>query len=70
MLAKTKLNTVDVLISEVLIDSNVMMIFLVNNVPKEYGDMKGKIKNSNNKYVWYNQHNKITIKHNNLTELL
>ena len=41
-LAKTKLNNVEVLISKALIDSNIIHdeFVLVNNVLKEYGDMK------------------------------
>ena len=41
-LAKTKLNNIEVLISKALIDSNIIHdeFVLVNNVLKEYGDMK------------------------------
>ena len=43
LLAKTKLNSIEVLISRVLIDSIVMMnLFLVNNVLKEHDDLKDK----------------------------
>ena len=47
MLPKTKLNTIEVLISKALIDSNISFIEFVsvNNVLKEYVDMKQKIKN-------------------------
>ena len=42
VLAKTKLNTVEVLISKALIDSNISHdeFISVNNVLKEYDDMK------------------------------
>ena len=48
---KTKLNTIDVLISKALIDSNISHdeFVLVNNVLKEWNSMKEKIKNSNKK---------------------
>ena len=50
-LAKTKLNTIKVLIPKDLIDSNISHneIVSVNNVLKEYDGMKEEIKNSNNK---------------------
>ena len=50
-LAKSKLNSTEVLISKVLIDSNISHdeFVLINNVLKEFYDMKEEIKNSNNK---------------------
>ena len=51
LLAKSKLNSIEVLISNVLIDSNISHdeFVLMNNVLKEFYDMKEEIKNSNNK---------------------
>ena len=48
---KSKLNSIEVLISEALIDLNVSISFfvLINNVPEELHDIKEKIKNSNDK---------------------
>ena len=42
LLAKSKLNSIEVLISKVLIDSNISHdgFVLINNVLKEYDDMK------------------------------
>ena len=53
MLAKSKLNSIDVLISKALIDSNISHdeLKLINDVVKESDDMKEEIKNSNNKQV-------------------
>ena len=53
MLGKSKLNGIEVLISKALIDSVISHdeIVLINNMQKEYDDMKEKIKNSNNKVV-------------------
>ena len=47
-LAKSKLSTIEVLISNAWIDSNISHdnFFVINNVPKEF---YGKIKNSNDK---------------------
>ena len=47
-LAKSKLNSVEVLISKALIDSNISHneFVLINNVPKEFVDMKEEIKKS------------------------
>ena len=47
MLAKTKLNTTEVLISKALVDSyiNHAEFALVNNVPKEHNNIKEAIKN-------------------------
>ena len=47
MLAKYKLNSTEVLISKALIDSNISHdeFVLINNVLKEYDDMKEKIEN-------------------------
>ena len=51
LLAKSKLNNIEVLISKVLIDSNISHyeFVLINNVLKEFYDMKEEIKNSNDK---------------------
>ena len=45
MLAKTKLNTIEILISKALIDSNFYHyeFVSVNNVLKEYDDMKEEV---------------------------
>ena len=58
LLANTKLNTIEILISKAFIDSNISHdeFVLVNNVLKEYDDMEEDIKNFN-KYVQYNQTN-------------
>ena len=50
-LAKSKLNSAEVLLSKALIDSNISYdeFFLISNVPKEFHDMKGEIKISNDK---------------------
>ena len=47
MLAKSKLNSIEILISKALIESNVSHgeFVLINNVLKEYNDMKEGIKN-------------------------
>ena len=46
MLAKSKLNSIEVLISKGLIDSNIIQDeFFLINVLKEYDDMKEEIKN-------------------------
>ena len=49
LLAKSKLNSIEVLISKALIDSVIShnQFVLINNVPKEYDDMK-EIKNLKN----------------------
>ena len=51
MQAKTKLNTVEVMISKALIDSNISHeeFVLVNNVLKEYNGMKEEIKTSDDR---------------------
>ena len=51
MLAKSKLNNTEVLISKALTDSNISLdeFVLINNVLKEFYDMKEEIQNSNNK---------------------
>ena len=53
MLAKTKLNTIEVLISKALIDSSISHDEFVSEdiVLKEYDEMKEEIKNYNHKYV-------------------
>ena len=50
-LAKSKLNSVKVLICKDLIDSNISRheFVLINNLPKEFNDIKEQIKNSNDK---------------------
>ena len=47
MLAKSKLNSIEVLISKALIDSNIShgKFVLINNALKEYDNMKEEIKN-------------------------
>ena len=49
LLAKSKLNSIEVLISKALIDSNISHdeFVFINNVLKEFYDMKEEIKNSN-----------------------
>ena len=51
MLAKSNLNSIEVLICRALIDSNISHdeFTLINNGMKEFYDMKEKIKNSNDK---------------------
>ena len=51
LLAKSNLTSVKVLISKVLIDSNINHdeFVLINNILKEFYDMTEEIKNSNNK---------------------
>ena len=51
MLAKSKLSSIEVLTYKALIDSNISHdeFALINNVLKEFYDMKEEIKNSNNK---------------------
>ena len=50
-LAKSKLNSIEVLISKALFHSNISLdeFVLINNVLKEFYDMKEEIKNSTNK---------------------
>ena len=47
LLAKSKLNSIKVLISKALIDSNISddEFVLINNMLKEYNKMKEKMKN-------------------------
>ena len=47
MLAKSKLNSIEVLISKNLIDSNISCdeFVLINNMLKEYDDIKEEFKN-------------------------
>ena len=49
MLVKCKLNQTEVLISKALIDSNISHdgFVVINNMLKEYDDMKEEIKNLN-----------------------
>ena len=49
MLAKSRLNGIEVLIYKAWIDSNISHdeFVLINNVMKEFYDMKDEIKNSN-----------------------
>ena len=51
MLAKSRSNSIEVLISKVFIDSNISHdeVVLINNELKEFYDMKKEIKNSNKK---------------------
>ena len=51
LLAKSKLNSIEALISKVLIESNTSLdkFVLTNKVLKTFHDMKEKIKNSDNK---------------------
>ena len=51
LLAKSKLNSIEVLISKALIDSVISHdeFVLINNVLKEYDKMKEEIKNLNTK---------------------
>ena len=51
MLAKSKLNNIEVLVSKALSDSNISLdeFVLINNMLKEFYDMKGEIKISDNK---------------------
>ena len=51
MLAKSELNSIEVLISKALMDSVISHdeLVLISNVVIEYDDMKEKIQNSNNK---------------------
>ena len=60
MLAKSKLNSIEVLISKALIDANISYdeFDLINNVLKEYDDTKEEIKkfkdlNSSSKILVY-----------------
>ena len=52
MFAKSQLNRIEVLISKALINSNISHdeLVLINNVLKEFYDMKEKIKNYNKKW--------------------
>ena len=51
MVAKSKLNSIEVLISKALTDSNISHdeLVLINNMLKEFYDMKEEIKNFNDK---------------------
>ena len=51
LLAKSKLNSIEVLISMVLIDPNISHdeFILINNVPKEFYDIKKETKKFNSK---------------------
>ena len=48
LLAKSKLNSIEILISKALTDSNITHdeLILMNNVLKEYDNLKEEIKNS------------------------
>ena len=52
LFAKSQLNRIEVLISKALINSNISHdeFVLINNVLKEFYDMKEKIKNYNKKW--------------------
>ena len=54
MLAKTKLNILEVLVSETLIESYISPeeYVPVNNVFKEHDDMKEAIKNPKSMLIW------------------
>ena len=60
LLAKSKLNIIEVLISKALINSNISQdeFVLVNNVLKEYDDMKNKV---NKKYKMNETVNKFLL---------
>ena len=51
MLAKSKSNTTEVVLSKALMDPNLSHdeCVLINNLLKEYNDTKGEIKNYNDK---------------------
>ena len=57
LLAKSKLNSIEVLIPKALIDSNISNdeFVLINNVLKEFNDIKGEIKNFNDKKLYIKQ---------------
>ena len=65
MLAKSKLNSMEVLISKALVDSNISHdeFVLINDVLKEFYDMKDEIKNFNNKWKFklYKKQHHLTI---------
>ena len=52
MLAKSKLNSIEILISKTLFNSNISHdeFVLINDALKEFYDMKEEIKNSSDKY--------------------
>ena len=52
MLARSQLNSIEVLISKDLIDSVISHdeFVLINNVQKEYDEMKEKVKSSNDRW--------------------
>ena len=54
-LAKSKINSIKFLISKSLINSNISHeeFVLIKNLPKEFGDVKEEIKNSNSKSLNY-----------------
>ena len=54
LLAKSKLNSIEVLISKTLTESNISHdeFVLINNVLKEYDNMKEKRKHSNDRLVY------------------
>ena len=51
LFAKSKLNNIDIFISKALIDSNISLdeSIIINNVLKEFHDIKKNFKNTNNK---------------------
>ena len=65
LLAKSKLNSMEVLISKALVDSNIIHdeFVLINDVLKEFHDMKDEIKNFNNKWKFklYKKQHHLTI---------
>ena len=68
---KSKLNSVEVLISKALIDSVISHdeFALINNFLKEYKEMKEEIKNSNNKQVCFYVIKEILISEKQFTEI-
>ena len=70
LLTTGKLNAIETWISKALIDSYITHDVPVNNVLREYDDMKEAIKNpktfnSVHKYIWYNK--KISISEGKFT---
>ena len=55
LLAKSKLNSIEVLTSNALIDLNISHdeFVLINNLLKEFYDIKAEIKNSNKMFRLY-----------------
>ena len=55
LLAKSKLNSVELLISKALIDSNIIHneFDSINNVVKEYNDMKEDLNNQSKDFILF-----------------